>query len=266
MLVEDSPTEARATAALLREGAAHADVSVATTAEAAMAHLRTVVVDLVILDLSLAEHQGLDLLADLRAAAPWRELPVVVLSGIADPSVVQRSYDLGANCFVRKPRRVVELVPAVRAIEQFWLRHDELPHVAEPGDAAVFKLPLAASGEAVREARGTVRRLLEGWGLGGLGETAELCASELATNAVLHAQSPVLLAVALRPDAVRVEVEDESPGALSAGELVDDGAESGRGLALVDALTECWGVEQHLAGKTVWFELRRPDAQDTSPT
>ncbi|GAC1319275.1 MAG: hypothetical protein NVSMB12_18490 [Acidimicrobiales bacterium] len=258
LLVEASPASARATATLLTDGLLDAQVEVIGDTPTALTRLSGPAVDLVILDLSLGE-QGLALLADVRASPGLRALPVIVLSGTADPSTVQRSYDLGANCFVRKPRRVVDLVPAVRAIEQFWIRHSAQPQVTDPGAGSKITMPLAANGEAVRAARGTVRRLLEGWGLAGLGETAELCASELATNAVLHAQSPVLLAIALLPDAVRVEVEDAAPGPIEAGALVDDGAESGRGLAIVDALTESWGVEQHVAGKTVWFELRRPE-------
>jgi CheY-like chemotaxis protein/anti-sigma regulatory factor (Ser/Thr protein kinase) len=243
----------------LSEGPLGADVVVVGDGATARVELGADRVDLMILDLALPGNDGLDLLSEVRADPAHRTLPVVVLSGTTDASIVQRSYDLGANCFVRKPRRVVELVPAVRAIEQFWIRHSELPPLIDHGSSTTVSLPLPATADGVREARATVRRLLEGWGLAGLGETAELCASELATNAVLHARSPVLLGVELLPDAVRVEVEDEAPGAIEAGPLVDDGSESGRGLAIVDALTESWGVEQHQAGKTVWFELRRPD-------
>lgn len=257
LLVEDSAATARATARLLSDGVLGAEVALATDAGAAIDHLRADRVDLVVLDLTLPGRQGLELLADVRADRDLRALPVVVLSGTSDPAVVQRSYDLGANCFVRRPVRIAELVPAVRAIEQFWLRHVMLAAGGSP-DEPVFKLPLAATADAVREARAMVRRLVDGWGLSPLVETAELCASELATNAVLHAGSPVLLVVALLPESVRVEVEDEAPGPLTPGPLGGD-AESGRGLAIVDAMTECWGVDQHPAGKSVWFELRRPD-------
>lgn len=259
LLVEDTPTAARATAALLSDGPVGADVMIVADTGEALSRLMGEHFDLVILDLSLAADRGLDLLSAVRADKTLRALPVVVLSGTTDPSMVQRSYDLGANCFVRKPRRVVELVPAVRAIEQFWIRHVELPPIADPGAETTVTIKIAASADGVRKARATVRRLLERWGLAGMGETAELCASELATNAVLHARSPLVLAVALLPDGVRVGVQDAAPGSIVAGPLIDDGAESGRGLAIVDTLTESWGVEQHDTGKTVWFELRRPD-------
>jgi DNA-binding response OmpR family regulator len=257
LLVEDTVTTARATANLLSEGGVNADVSIVSDLPSALEHLRAKLVDLVVVDLALPDRQGLALLADIRATEVWHSLPVVVLSGMSDPEVVQRSYDLGANCFVRKPHRVVELVPAARAIEQYWVRHMR-PSRQQAQDYIVFQLPLAATADAVREARSSVRNVLEGWGFATLEDTAELCASELATNAVLHAGSPVLLMVALLAESVRFEVEDEAPGELAAGTLVHD-KESGRGLALVDELTEAWGVEQHEGGKTVWFELRRPD-------
>jgi CheY-like chemotaxis protein/anti-sigma regulatory factor (Ser/Thr protein kinase) len=255
LLVEDTPTTARATAALLTDGALAAKVVLVSDVESALEQLRTTEVDLVVLDLALPDRHGLDLLAEIRSNERWHLLPVVVLSGMSDPQDVQRSYDLGANCFVRKPHRIVELVPAVRAIEQFWARHVVMQTGAVHDN--VFQLPLAATADAVREARATVRKVLDGWGLEDLEDTAELCAGELATNAVIHARSPVLMAMALLDDAVRFEVEDEAPGEIAAGTLVHD-AETGRGLALVDELSESWGVEQHEGGKTVWFELRRP--------
>jgi CheY-like chemotaxis protein/anti-sigma regulatory factor (Ser/Thr protein kinase) len=249
--VEETRTTAKATAQLLAEGVLQAHVDIAPTVKDARKYIAGGPVDLVVLDLALPGGHGLDLLGEIRAGSNGGIVPVVVFSGMSDPQVVQRTYDLGANCFVRKPQRVVELVPAVRAIEQYWLRHAARRH------DNMFQLPLAATADAVREARATVRRLLDGWGLEALEDTAELCAGELATNAVIHARSPVLMAIALHDDCVRFEVEDEAPGDLAAGTLVHD-AETGRGLALVDELSECWGVEQHDGGKTVWFELRRP--------
>lgn len=261
LLVEDSPTTARATARLLTDGGITAEVVIVTDIEAALAHLRSVPVDLVVLDLALRDHHGLDLLADVRTSEAWSTLPVVVFSGVLDPDIVRRTYELGANCFVRKPTKVVELAPAVRAIEQFWARRTG---PTTPGiDRSMFQLPLAATADSVREARAIVRHLLDGWGLAVLGETAELCTSELATNAVLHAHTPVLMVVSLLTDGVRIEIEDEAPGVVKAGSLDGDG-EGGRGLAIVDALSECWGVDQREEGKTVWFELQRPDPAATA--
>ena len=257
LLVQDSPTVARATARLLSEGELEARVTVADSAAAARAELtdgdHALATDLLVIDLALPGEDALELLAEVRADPVSEAVPVVVLSGSSDQAVVQRSYQLGANCFIRKPNRVVDLVPATRAIERFWQRHADPQGGAEP----MFQLPLTPTASAVRDARRSVRDLFRAWGLDSLGEIAELCTSELATNAVLHARSPVLLIVVALRDSVRVEVEDEAPGQLAPGTLVHD-AETGRGLALVDAMAHAWGVDQHPAGKTVWFELRRP--------
>jgi CheY-like chemotaxis protein/anti-sigma regulatory factor (Ser/Thr protein kinase) len=239
---------------MLAEGSVSADVAVVGNVDAALGHLERGAVDLIVVDLAVSGRQGLELVTDIRANPDWQDLPVIVLSGVTDPDMVRRTYASGANCFVRKPRRVVELAPTVRAIEQYWTHHGRS---APRDDKSVFQLPLAATPDSVREAREVVRRLVDGWGLGSLGDAAELCTHELAANAVLHARSPVLLGVSLLDSGLRVEVEDESPGPLEAGSLEGSG-ETGRGLALVDAFSACWGVIQHVSGKTVWFELRRP--------
>jgi PAS domain S-box-containing protein len=84
-----------------------------------------------------------------------------------------------------------------------------------------------------------------------------LMLSELATNAVLHAATPFDVTVALAPDdtAVRVEVDDGAdryPVPLEP----NVGAPHGRGLHIVGALADAWGIEMHHGrpGKTVWFQ------------
>jgi CheY-like chemotaxis protein/anti-sigma regulatory factor (Ser/Thr protein kinase) len=252
LLVEEPSPSARATATMLAGGGVFADVTTADDAVAALDDLRAGPFDLLVLDLSLPGLDGLKLLADLRSSPEWRELPVVVLSGHTDAAAVLRTYELGANCFVRKPRSVGEWAGAVRAIEQFWVRRNG-PHDPAPA-GSVFQLPLGATATSVRDARASIRRLLEGWGLSAMAETAELCTSEIATNAVIHARSPVLLIASRLPAGVRIEVQDEAPGGIEAGSL-DNAGETGRGLALVDTLSSSWGVEQHDGGKSVWFEL-----------
>jgi CheY-like chemotaxis protein/anti-sigma regulatory factor (Ser/Thr protein kinase) len=251
LLVEDDSPSARATATMLADGGVFAKVATARDAGAAIDGLRAGA-DLLVLDLWLPEQQGLELLADVRSSRAWRELPVVVLSGRIDAEVIHRSYELGANCFVRKPDRIGEWAGAVRAIEQFWLRRTQ-PDTTRP--MSVFQLPLGATASSVRDARSTIRRLIEGWGMPALAETGELCTSELATNAVVHARSPVLLTAERTETGIRVEVQDEVPGGVEAGSL-DGVGETGRGLAIVDAMASTWGVDQHDGGKTVWFELR----------
>ncbi len=109
---------------------------------------------------------------------------------------------------------------------------------------------------AVREARAEVRRQLEGWGLAdldGLVDVAELLVSELATNALVHSASRFRLTLFAAHGILRCEVRDHGnrvPRVLDAG-----ASESGRGMFLVEALSQRWGCHQDGPGKTVWFEL-----------
>jgi GAF domain-containing protein len=87
-------------------------------------------------------------------------------------------------------------------------------------------------------------------------EAAELVMTELLTNALLHGSAPVRLAVRVTPDGstARLEVRDGSR-ALPVRPRPSSDAMTGRGLALVDALSSGWGVLPDADGKVVWAEL-----------
>ncbi len=83
-----------------------------------------------------------------------------------------------------------------------------------------------------------------------------LLTSELVTNAVLHGRSDVCVEVGWARDGIRVAVLDEnSRRPVMVQE--DPDALDGRGLALVQAVSDRWGVEERPIGKAVWFELAR---------
>jgi anti-sigma regulatory factor (Ser/Thr protein kinase) len=83
---------------------------------------------------------------------------------------------------------------------------------------------------------------------------AQLVVSELATNSVLHARTPFSVSVRRDGSAIRISVRDRS---LTLPIMRDGGptALSGRGLRLVAAVAQNWGVETASDGKTVWAEL-----------
>jgi anti-sigma regulatory factor (Ser/Thr protein kinase) len=82
----------------------------------------------------------------------------------------------------------------------------------------------------------------------------ELCASELVTNALRHAESSVTVIVRYDGSVVRVEVGDGSR-ALPHRPVTEDGATSGRGIMIVEALCASWGVTATVEGKRVWMEM-----------
>ena len=86
-------------------------------------------------------------------------------------------------------------------------------------------------------------------------EKARLLVTELTTNAVMHAHSPIRLTVEPLSDRVRIEVRDDDPRPLDAPNRPDPDATSGRGLWLVSALACAWGVNRNDRGKTIWFEV-----------
>lgn len=153
------------------------------------------------------------------------------------------------------------------------------------GTAAVRRLPSAEEDSALRalevfgnpaaaevllpsrpESAATARRLTEfvvlrDWGLGcQLAEYAVLLVSELVGNAVRHTGARAFgLRLLRRRGWIRVEVRDPSRGLpclLPVGALDT----SGRGLMLVDQLSQRWGVDLLPCGKTTWFEMRVAEA------
>jgi len=87
-------------------------------------------------------------------------------------------------------------------------------------------------------------------------EPALLAVSELATNTVTHAGSEFEVMVDTGPS-VRITVVDDSPRLPNLGR-VERWAECGRGVALVDATADQWGVERHGDRKYVWWEVDLP--------
>ena len=95
---------------------------------------------------------------------------------------------------------------------------------------------------SVREARRFIAATLTEWRLESLLDDALLVASELATNAITHADSAYRLRLSLNGSGLRVDVIDSGDGTPEP-QPPSWTAEHGRGLLLVDALTTAWGLE-----------------------
>jgi anti-sigma regulatory factor (Ser/Thr protein kinase) len=113
--------------------------------------------------------------------------------------------------------------------------------------------------ETAAVARGLARTALAAWGQDGLIDDAVLILTELVSNAVKHGRMSSIRVIVSRPTEnwVRVGVVERSRiiPVLRTDSNEDD--TDGRGLVLVDALSDRWGTDVHSwGGKTIWGELK----------
>ncbi|MBT2367017.1 ATP-binding protein [Streptomyces sp. ISL-10] len=119
----------------------------------------------------------------------------------------------------------------------------ELPFLAEPKEVAVL--------------RRILRLHLKAWGLPRQTEVAQLCVSEIVANVIRHvgAGTPTALRLSMSGTYLRVEVRDPDSRALPTLVAVGPDSESGRGMALVDAMADRWGVLLGSDHKVTWCEI-----------
>ena len=136
-------------------------------------------------------------------------------------------------------------------------------HALNDDRVAAWDLP--ADPAIVPDTRRQVARRLTGWGLDDVAFVTELVVSELVTNAIRHAKTPIQLRL-IRDRTLICEVSDGSSTAphLRRACPFDEG---GRGLLLVSQLAQRWGCRQTPHGKVIWAEQVLPglDASDASP-
>lgn len=119
---------------------------------------------------------------------------------------------------------------------------------------AAVTTDLPAVPESVPEGRAFLTKALTSWDCTTTADDARLLLSEILTNAVQHAQGPLGLHLCRTATELTVEVSDHSPH-LPQPRLAAEDDESGRGLILVRALADTWGVRPTDEGKTTWFTL-----------
>lgn len=192
-------------------------------------------------------------------AAPVVEARVATLAGAPAPPARLRS---GSGGFTGSARGISPLFCALSAAQV------QVRRVVAVVEQAVLRR--SAHLDPVAVSAGTARRLvrtaLTDAGATGSVDAAELAVSELVTNAILHAATPVDLTVEVSEQAVLVSVRDYH-AALPSPRTWGTVATTGRGLALVASLTDEHGVEPFgNEGKTVWFRLLRTRHQVVDDT
>jgi DNA-binding NarL/FixJ family response regulator len=199
--------------------------------------------DVVVLDLGLPDIAGQDVLSDIRKRSPASK--VVIFSGM-DPA---DRDDVAAQVEGYVPKDA-ELEYLVDLLETVGARQET---------EAILELPQALT--SVRTARAFISEKLSEWSLEPLLDDALLVASELATNAITHADSKCRLRLSLLPATLRIDVLDAGAGTPEP-QPPSWTEEHGRGLHLVAALTTAWGLEAVPGdGKLVWAELARPTSR-----
>jgi serine phosphatase RsbU (regulator of sigma subunit)/anti-sigma regulatory factor (Ser/Thr protein kinase) len=203
---------------------------------------------------------------------PEGSLLVLFTDGLIESR--QRDIDAGLNA-MRKVLSEVHVRPdgprdAAPSLDSICdhLVHELLPEHARD-DAALLvartrALPpdrsvcwdLPADPAVVADARARTARQLAAWGLEEITFTTELLVSELVTNAIRHAQSPIQLRIIL-DGVLSCEVFDGSSTAphLRRADRYDEG---GRGLMLVAQLAERWGTRHTGSGKIIWAQQPLP--------
>jgi CheY-like chemotaxis protein len=134
LLVEDNAGDVRLMQEAFREIAAPHRLSVVGTGRGALEFLRREEEyeeaprpDLVLLDLTLPDVSGLEVLAAIKKDAALRRIPAVVFSSSQRPEEVVSAYNLNANSYIAKPVELADFIRVVKGVEDFWLTVVSLP-------------------------------------------------------------------------------------------------------------------------------------------
>ncbi len=201
-----------------------------------------------------------------------RSVAIVPLPGVGSPLGGLIAYFDDATALAEPTRRLLEAAArrtsdAVRRVRVTAGRgpDDPAPEQIIPGTGGRrAELVLEGDARSAGVARHFLRDRLGEWEVDPEAvDSAQLCLSELVTNAIMHAGTPAELMVHLEEGVLTVVVRDVGatarPGVpatyLPVPEDDDPLRVFGRGLTLVDALADRWGSEQDAHGTTAWFAL-----------
>jgi len=140
LLVEDSPGDIRLTQETFRDANRAIHLHVATDGVEAMAflmrdgaHIHAPRPDIILLDLNLPKMDGREVLARIKEDDSLKLIPTVILTTSDAQADIVRSYQLHANCYLRKPVRLDEFEKLVKSINDFWLTTVKLPQQTQSG-------------------------------------------------------------------------------------------------------------------------------------
>ncbi|MFI1988240.1 ATP-binding protein [Actinoplanes sp. NPDC020271] len=188
-------------------------------------------------------------------AARLRPMPVQVV--LCLPATTMLGYRLRHHD-VHRPS-IFETLPDARRATSARLPHDNR-----------LQIRLAPEPISVPAARGLVIQACDDWQLSRLRRDAGLIMSELASNAVQHACTDLVVTVSRRDRRLHLAVRDADTRYPRVRPSARDGRESGlkeggRGLLLVHATADAWGALPARGGKVVWATLSSPALREHRP-
>lgn len=135
LLVDDNPADIDLTSEVLGKCKWHFHVSAVNDGTDAISFLhrqgkyaQAPSPDLIVLDLNLPRKDGRQVLAEVKADPGLAKIPVVIFTTSQASSDITRCYQLGANCYLRKPGNLADFTTIVKSMADFWLGFASLPH------------------------------------------------------------------------------------------------------------------------------------------
>jgi two-component system, chemotaxis family, response regulator Rcp1 len=134
LLMEDDPGDVELILEALRDAKITLTIDPVPNGEEGMRYLRKEGVyaaaerpDIVLLDLNMPRMDGREVLEALKGDKGLRSIPVVILTTSDAEKDIMVSYDLGANCYLKKPLGLDDFLQVVKSVENFWLTLVKLP-------------------------------------------------------------------------------------------------------------------------------------------
>jgi anti-anti-sigma regulatory factor/anti-sigma regulatory factor (Ser/Thr protein kinase) len=154
----------------------------------------------------------------------------------------------------------LDRIGVTRYLRVFGARQEALTVAARQPTPRRLRQHLRAGVDAPRQARELIARIGFTWRLPTEAQqVAQVIATELVSNAVLHARTPIDFSLLLRERYLHVAVQDADP-ALPRRHISSEHDDHGRGLQVVDGLAASWGCVPTVDGKVVWATVRvRPE-------
>jgi CheY-like chemotaxis protein len=134
LLVEDNPGDVRLTREALKESKLYHELFVTYDGEEALDFLHQngrfsdlPIPDIILLDLNIPKKNGREVLEEIKNDPKIKHIPVVILTTSEAEEDIIKSYELHANCYIKKPVEFDKFFDMIKKIEDFWLSIVKLP-------------------------------------------------------------------------------------------------------------------------------------------